>query len=51
MSTRLAALNADYQQAKRAHAAGLICTADLDKTEQLLDHALDAARTNQGDHQ
>ena len=42
MPSRLAHLNADFQQAKRDLAAGRICQADLDKSEQLLDQALAA---------
>lgn len=40
MSSRLARINADYLQARQDLAAGLICQADLDKTEQILDQAL-----------
>ena len=49
MSTRLAALTAAYTQARRDLAAGLIAQADYDKTEQILDQALDAARTTTGE--
>ena len=49
VSTRLAALTAAYTQARRDLAAGLIAQADYDKTEQILDQALDAARTTTGD--
>ncbi|MGP5037686.1 hypothetical protein [Corynebacterium variabile] len=49
MSTRLAALNAAYQQARRDLSAGIIAQADFDYTENQLDQALDAARTTTGD--
>jgi hypothetical protein len=41
--TLLARLNAEYQQAKRELAAGLICQADLDRAENQLDQALTSA--------
>ena len=43
MSSRLARINADYLQARRDLAAGVICHADYDKAEQILDQALNNA--------